>query len=78
MNTISEEVKEKYHVGTVVLRSASSGSDTQYDCKDGYEVELRRKDGKPLSEMEIRSVIVNLSWAVDGEDSLINLVRDEL
>lgn len=78
MNKISAEVKERYPKCTVVLSAALSGPDNQCDCKDGYEVEVKRKDGKPLSEMELRSVITNLSWAVDGNDSLIDLVRNEL
>lgn len=78
MDTISTEAKNLYHMGTVELSARLSGQDSYSYCHEGYELKLTRKDGKPLSEMEIRSVMSNLSPAVDGEDSLIGLVRKDI
>jgi len=40
-----------------------------------YVIYVRRVDQMPMSEVELRSLLANLSWAVEGEESLINLRR---
>lgn len=40
-----------------------------------YLVQIQRRDNMPLSEMELRSILANLSWAVEGEPCLAVLRR---
>lgn len=42
-----------------------------------YHVQITRGDNMPLTEMELRSMLTDLSWAIDGEDSSIILERPE-
>ena len=55
--------------------AVTGGPDEQDSCDQHYQVTVKRGDGLPLSEMELRSILTNLSWSIDGEDTLIDLER---
>ncbi|WP_298150967.1 hypothetical protein [Flavobacterium sp.] len=73
--TLTPEERKKYYLGEVRLESTTGGPDHQDGCEAGYQVIVKRGDGLPLSEMELRSVLTNVSWAIDGQESFIDLER---
>lgn len=72
---MTPEERKRLYVGKVHLCVNVGGPDEQDGSEVGYQVVVKRNDGAPLSEMELRSMLTNLSWAVDGEESLIDLER---
>jgi len=64
-----------HYSGAVQLVATTGGPDEQGTCPQGYQVTVKRGDGKPLSEMELRTVLNELAWAIDGDESLIDLER---
>lgn len=73
--SLTHEERDRLYLGKVQLTVATGGPDEQEGCPEGYQVIVKRGDGLALSEMELRSVLTNLSWAIDGEESLIDLER---
>lgn len=73
---MTPEERKRLGVAKVRLEAAVGGPDYQNWCRSGYEVSVKRADGMPVSEMELRSLLDNLSLAVEGEDSLIDLDRN--
>jgi hypothetical protein len=73
---MTPEERERLYVGKVHLKAVVGGPDQQEGSEIGYQVVVKRNDGLPLSEMELRSVLTNLSWAIDDEESLIDLERE--
>jgi hypothetical protein len=72
---MTPEERDRLYLGKVQLEAVTGGPDWQDGCDQHYQVTVKRGDGLPLSEMELRSVLTNLSWAIDGEESLIDLER---
>lgn len=58
-----------------LLKCDTTGPDDQEFCPDGYVIEVRRNDGKPLSEIELRSMLTQICWAVDGDKSMVEVKR---
>lgn len=75
MHNTSAEARNLYAMGTVVLIASTGGDCDQISCQEAYKVEAMRMDGLPLCESELRSLISNFSWAIEGDDSLITFVR---
>jgi formylmethanofuran dehydrogenase subunit B len=73
---MTPEERKRLYVGKVRLHAVVAGPDEQDGSEVGYQVAVERNDGLPLSEMELRSVLANLSLAIDGDESLVDLERD--
>jgi hypothetical protein len=67
--------EQRLYAGRVLLEAATGAGDGQDICPAGYHVVVKRLDGAPMSEMELRTLITNLSWAIDGEVCHIDLER---
>jgi hypothetical protein len=67
--------RQRLYLGKVQLTAVTGGRPGQDGCDKHYQVSVKRGDGLPLTEMELRSVLSNLSWAIEGEDTLIDLER---
>jgi len=72
---LKQDEKHPLYAGRVCLEAKTGGPDSQPVCVDGYQVVINRCDGSPMSEMELRSLITNLSWAIDGQPCHIDLTR---
>lgn len=68
---------ERLHLGTSRVHLEVETSDFSWlvNTPAEYIIQVRRKDEMPLTEIELRSLLTNLAWAADGEDSLIDLHR---
>lgn len=73
---MTPEERKRLYLGRVRLNVETGGPDEQDGCTEGYHVIVRRNDGSPLSEMELRSLLTNLSSAIDGEESLVDVDRN--
>lgn len=52
----------------MLLKCDTSGPDEQGFCASGYAMEVTRNDGKGLSEMELRSMLTQTLWAMEGDN----------
>lgn len=59
----------------VLLICDNTGPEEQEFCQEGYSLEVRRNVGKPLSEMELRSMLTQTIWAIEGEKSMVVVQR---
>lgn len=63
------------HAGKVELVAQVIDDDFRGVCECGYRVHIARLDGKPLGEIELRTILFNTALAVEGKSSLVDLDR---
>lgn len=69
------EARAFFHAGKVDLVAHVSETDYHEVCESGYVVEISRRDGEPISEIELRAILINTALAFEGKPSLIDLCR---
>jgi hypothetical protein len=59
----------------LLLKCNTTGPDEQDFCADGYTLEIQRNDGLGISEMELRSMLTQTVWALEGDTAASVLVE---